>query len=341
MRITGVVTLLPVLYGWLLISYRDKIRFDKSKKLPSIPISLILYPIIGFTIMFLLWPYLWENTVNHIFEILTFYSQQHHIPVFYMGQMYFADTNLPWHYALVMLITTTPIPILFFASIGIVSALNDTWALKNRASSLVLLWLSVSLVRSSMPNVFPVYDGVRLFMEVIPALCILAGIGASKTYSLISTRLITRKRSVLPSSLFAVVLIGVIILPTFATMLRIHPYEACFYNELVGGIKSASRNFEVEYWGEAYKEGAYWLNRNARENATILVTVAPHIPGYYLRSDLHVIYRDSFSEDVDYVMFITRRGFYNQATWHCLNNFEPIYRVQVDNVDLLLIYKIR
>ena len=52
-------------------------------------------------------------------------------------------------------------------------------------------------------------------------------------------------------------------------MLRLHPYEYIYFNRLIaGGQQVASRQFETEYWGLSYKEGAEWLLRNYQPAST-------------------------------------------------------------------------
>jgi len=72
-------------------------------------------------------------------------------------------------------------------------------------------------------------------------------------------------------------------------MVKIHPYESCYYNELVGGIAGASKNFEIEYYGEVYKQGTIWLNQHAEISAVIAVPrLNEQLVRPYLRSDLKI-----------------------------------------------------
>jgi len=49
---------------------------------------------------------------------------------------------------------------------------------------------------------------------------------------------------------------------------KLHPYEYVYFNELVGGLPGAGRNFETDYWGTSYKEAALWLLANFESSYT-------------------------------------------------------------------------
>ena len=44
-------------------------------------------------------------------------------------------------------------------------------------------------------------------------------------------------------------------------MVRLHPHEYVYYNELVGGVKGAEDKFELDYWGNSYAEAVHELTQ--------------------------------------------------------------------------------
>jgi hypothetical protein len=44
-------------------------------------------------------------------------------------------------------------------------------------------------------------------------------------------------------------------------LVRLHPYQAVYYNALVGGLSAANGRYETEYWGSSYREAALRLVR--------------------------------------------------------------------------------
>jgi len=328
-------TVLFVIYSWLLLTQLHKINL-KSK----LTISLLFYPVIGIAIFFLAWSWLWLDPINNLLAVSR-YFQNRNWAVLYFGQILYTQKNLPWHYAIVMLAVTTPIPILLLAITGGVSALKRSWSFKDEASILVLLWFGVSIIRSSLPSIFPVYNGTSLFTEVIPAFCILAGIGASWIYTYIRSHSIRHPNSQhLVKMLSAALIIGLITVPSFIAMYQIHPYEMSYYNELVGGVKGAYGKFDVDYWWQAYSEGARWLNEYAHINTTILI--APYrlwYLYYFTRSDLKIIDSTYFERRVDYIMFNPNFYlWYNRVIDYCRKNLKPAHIIRIEGAPVLHIY---
>jgi len=55
----------------------------------------------------------------------------------------------------------------------------------------------------------------------------------------------------------------------FFTLLRtvhLHPYEYIYYNELAGGLRGIENEYELDYWGAAYKESAQLVLEGVEKN---------------------------------------------------------------------------
>jgi 4-amino-4-deoxy-L-arabinose transferase-like glycosyltransferase len=324
-----------VLYGWLLLTQLHKFHL-KSK----LTISLLLYPIIGGVVFFLAWPWLWLDPINNLLASLRFFQDRHEA-VLYFGKILYTEKNLPWHYAIVTLAITTPIPILIFALVGGISAFKRSWSLRGEASILVLLWFGVSIIRSSLTSIFPVYNGTRLFTEIFLPLCILAGLGASWIYTYIHSHINISNLQNLVKAFSAILIISLITVPGFIAMYQIHPYEMSYYNELVGGVKGAYGKFDVDYWLQAYAEGAIWLNGHAIRNAIILIVPSSSWSTFYFtRSDLQVYDWTYFQSHVDYTMFSPSYypSIHNPVVVFCLQNLKPAYVISIEGAPALYIY---
>jgi hypothetical protein len=98
----------------------------------------------------------------------------------------------------------------------------------------------------------PAFTGLRHFTFVIPSLAVLAGIGFDGAV----TMLATRYRAVSFGAFVGV-------LACFAwnavTLVMLHPYEYLFYNPLVGGLKGASRRYDLDYWFDSMPESVRLL----------------------------------------------------------------------------------
>ena len=85
----------------------------------------------------------------------------------------------------------------------------------------------------------------------------------------------------------AVALTAVSLVATALDMVRLHPYQSVYFNRLVaGGLRHASSQFELDYWGQSYKEGVDWLlvhyGRDADEPVRVANCSTPFLTGYYL-----------------------------------------------------------
>lgn len=136
--------------------------------------------------------------------------------------------------------------------------------------------LAAAVIRHSV-----VYDGLRLFLFVLPPLAVLAGVS-------VATLLDSRRSMVLK------LLVGIGVTAsaavTVADMAKLHPYEYVYFNRIFGGGEvAAARRFETDYWGVSYKEGVRWLIDNYHPNTRERIRVAncsrEFLTGYFLQEN--------------------------------------------------------
>ncbi len=91
------------------------------------------------------------------------------------------------------------------------------------------------------------YNGLRHFLFIIPPIAVLAGLGVASLSSWLWGR-----RRVLVLPLFAV--LGVLAADPARALVRLHPHQHVYFNRASGGLASAVRNYETEYYGSVYRE---------------------------------------------------------------------------------------
>lgn len=104
-------------------------------------------------------------------------------------------------------------------------------------------------------------------------------------------------------------------------IVRLHPYQLTYFNELVGGLRGAEGRFETEYWLTSYKEAVEWLNDQAdRSGHTVGIYVASiseavECARYYCGPRVAVRLANFYSPltgpfppDIDYFVSTTRFG---------------------------------
>jgi hypothetical protein len=111
----------------------------------------------------------------------------------------------------------------------------------------------------------PAHDGVRLFLPTFFFVAALAGWGTIAIAGGIENR--TRRRS----SLLRWILVWIVLGPAAWKLVRIHPYELSYYNELIGGPRRAwEGGFELSYWYDAFNSRTIsQINERLPHSATI------------------------------------------------------------------------
>jgi len=260
-RLHGLL-LVPPVVAWLAW------RFRRRAWLP-----LLLWFSTGACVVVLLWPWLWLAPFEHFRQYVAGGSDRQPLHLFYLGQVWI-DRDVPWHYPTVMFLFTVPLGFLALGGLGL-------WAVRpwhrdpvgekdGRAGAraaagrrghqpaapgapdrgelglAAATFLFVLLV-FSWPGV-PVYDGVRLFLMVLPLWAIWVGVGARW---LVELPLAAGRCACIPRR----IALSVLLLGQGLGTLLYHPCQLSYYNLLTGGLWGASRmGFEVSYWGDAVRE---------------------------------------------------------------------------------------
>jgi hypothetical protein len=287
---------------------------------------------IGF--YFAIWPYL-HHDPSRVVDYFRYIASQG-------GRAGSAGFNLQ---PLRMTLATIPETMLIFLMVGMVVTIFSLRKEQPIWKKVLLTWLLVPIIRISLPGMAN-FDGIRHFLEFLPAASLLAGMGAAAVVKCLSARFHIQSRLV--TTTFIATLIVANAAQAFITF---HPFEHLYFNRFVGGINGAAERFEAsetsDYWGVSYRQGIRWLNDHALPNSILYIPIADHLvrlPGtLWLRNDILLTrneFADSlwFLEQPVYVMFITHPYFYDEIALHCIENLEPIYSLTVEGKPVMSIY---
>jgi hypothetical protein len=107
----------------------------------------------------------------------------------------------------------------------------------------------------------------------------------------------------------------ILLLPGLYWDTALHPYEYIYYNNLVGGVEGAFREYELDYWETSNKEAMEYLNQIAPQNAVVVVKGAYQSARTYARKDLTVVnYVEGVDSQADYAILSTQ-FFVDAATY--------------------------
>ncbi len=227
--------------------------------------KMIITFVVAWSVMVLPWPWAHESpVVNPLLAIKMSSSFHAEFPVLFEGTMV-SSLHLPWYYLIKMFVVTTPLPILVMAFVGgVVGLVEQRRKWRSRQGIVIfamLLWLiaPVTIWTILRPNI---YDGIRHFLFVLPALAFWAAFGIN--FVIERTEGWKSRRVILGGIVLA------ILSPLWA-IVRLHPYQMTYYNEWVGGPSGAEQEYETDYWATSFRDVAEWLNeRQALQPTTPL-----------------------------------------------------------------------
>ncbi len=222
----------------------------------------------GAITFFLSWPWLWYAPVERLREYFHTATERQALHTYYLGQVW-NDVDVPWHYPWVMLIAVLPLGFLALGLVGI--GTSRSRLLSDPLLSLALASGACVLLIFSWPGT-PVYDGVRLFLMVIPLWAVFVGLGARAVFE-------ARFWSTTSSRMQYGALALFVALQGTGTVLM-HPVQLSHYGFIVGGSRGAERlGFEPTYWGDAITQPL--LDAAAEHSAGNCVVYAPHLAPFH------------------------------------------------------------
>lgn len=218
------------------------------------------------------WPYYRHQPFARFKETFTAFGEHPwNEYVLYLGTHYLGG-EVPWHFPFVMLGVTTPPFYLAFMAIAVIVAVGAFFKRRSSASamndwelvSLLVIWTLVPTTLQAFSSA-PMYDGIRHYLTVLPALAVLCATGISNVFWWFRRFGFGHVAGVFISLLFALLL---------ETNFELHPYQIVYFNALTGGIPGAKGRFDLEYWGQSFKEAADWINTHAATGDRVWLT--PH-----------------------------------------------------------------
>ena len=357
--------LVPVLGLHWLVAERGSFSFRREGfSLPRIPLAFFAMAVLGPLVFFLHWPFLWHHTVERLGWYFGFHL--HHVNYYweYFGTL-LTDPPFPWLYPFAVTALTLPAPTLLLGLVGLLAVLGQRlgrplaalggwlgrfaglearsrpgpdWC-DDRDGWLLLVNAFVPLLVIAVPAV-PIFGGMKHWLHAMPFFCLLGALALEHLL-----------RSVLDSegprrAAFAVVS-ALVLLPSVLGLLHVGNYGTSYYNALAGGIDGAADlGMQRQYWSNNVSGVLDWVNENAPPRARVyLHEVNPECfrtyqRDGYLRPDL----RMGWSPDTaDVFAYQYHREFVDAEyrAWNRLGHSKPAWGLYLDEVPLLLVYRMR
>jgi hypothetical protein len=309
----------------LLLPWAVVVWLRRREPVPArLLLAALLAPLLAGAVFVGTWPWLWPDLTD---RLLRFLGQLVH-------SGYRAGTGWTPTPALEALATAPPLTLLFAAA-GLALAPRDGARLP-LGRGLLLAWLALPVARVSVPGAQN-FDVIRHFLEYVPALALLCGIGLASAARLALGRLAPVPR--------AAVALAVLAVPALASIARYHPYQAVYYNAFVGGLAGArERGFSnpTDYWGRSVREGLAWVRAHAPPRAQLYSPVGGNIVEatrpWWLRPDVELVQGPPAPEREALVLFFLRPEFYDLVARYCLESLAPAHTVKAAGAPLLHVF---
>jgi hypothetical protein len=170
------------------------------------------------------------------------------------------------------------------------------------------------------------YNNFRQLLFIVPPIFLSTGLVLDKVFDHIK------------SALIRIAILAILIVPGIYSLVKLHPYEYVYFNNFIGGVSGAFRNYELDYWAISYRDAALYINQIAPEEAKVIVFGPEQIFGGFARPDLKVIPDVEIDQyqTFDYAVISTSN---NDDMVLCATG-EVIYTIEIDTVPLTVIKKL-
>ncbi|MFT5166658.1 MAG: glycosyltransferase involved in cell wall biosynthesis [Saprospiraceae bacterium] len=308
-------------------------NFRQTGKIVIIGLLVVIFSYFG---GMLYWPYALEAPFSHPLKALSEMSNfSTSIRMLFEGKHLWSD-ELPWYYIPKYIAIASPI----FILIGLPAFVGFYFYKIKKINPFPLLFIAFTAVFPVAYAVYKessLYDGMRHFLFIYPVLAVLTAWAWGQLIELPKMRWV-----------MSGVLVILMLLPTY-WMVKNHPYQYTYFNELAGGVDSAYAKYETDYWMSSVKNMCEYLIEND-ERIKNGETVSIHTNCYYPASQYmkrlapnvnvhYTRYNDRNKTSGDYFMFISRfvnKDLLKNDAWPPA---EVIYTEKADNTVLGAISK--
>ncbi|MEI8201932.1 MAG: tetratricopeptide repeat protein [Bacteroidota bacterium] len=296
----------------------------------------------GYLIGLILWPYALQSPFKHPFEALKLMENfATSLRQIFEGKIIWSD-HAPWNYLPKYIFITIPIAVIL--GFALFCALFFQ-AMKKYS----FMWMFILLFAFAFPIFYiiykhsNVYGGWRHVIFAYPTLVVASALGYETLLRLLKNNI---------ARIVTLVVLAVLLFLPLKHIIKNHPHEYVYYNEIVGGLDKAWGFYETDYYYNGIRAGAEWLKKDLNlkdmpKPAKKIVIGSNHLQilNYYFRHDTdkvdfaYIRYFERGNVDWDYAIFVNS---YMDPYQLQKNIFPPkntIYSVTVDGKPICIVLK--
>ena len=222
---------------------------DNLARLRKIVGYVLLVSVLGYVFCIPFWPYALMDPIKHPFEALTFFSNYHtSLRQLFDGKIIWSD-SVPWNYIPKYMFISTPL-IVFVGILFYLIFLPVIRFRKKYFWAFMFLFICIFPIYYVIHKNSNLYGGWRHLLFAYPGFVVIAALGFDTIINVFKNRIVRY-----------VIIAGMLILSFFPLkfIIKNHPYEYVYFNEVYGGIKNAYGKFELDYYFHGLKEATEWV----------------------------------------------------------------------------------
>lgn len=244
--------LFSVLYYFMHKEFRVILTANNSKLLKRGIVILAVGVIIGYVVGLSCWPWGLQSPISHPLESLKgMTNREAYLRVLFEGN-YYMSNNMPWYYEFKWILISNPLVVIAGVILGLVFVMR----IKKEYGLFYIMFVVFAAFFPLLYMIYKhstVYDTWRHVFFVYPFWAVLAALGWDATRQFIKK----------PNLQWLPVGVPLLcLLPAVIWTIRSHPNQYVYFNELVGGVKGAYGNYDLDYYQNTQKQQAEWLIHN-------------------------------------------------------------------------------
>jgi hypothetical protein len=212
-------------------------------------VALIPGAILAYLVMGLVWPWSVVDPANP-FHAVEYFSRFFEKPwrELFDGQLIYAP-DMPRSYVPTLIALKFPELLLALGSCGTLGAMAATvgWrsnrlGIGRRAALLAVVLAATLPVLATIVARPAMYNGIRHFVFVVPPFAVLGGLAAAWAGRHL------QRHGALAAAAGILVMVAGIASPVVG-MVRLHPFQYTYFNNIAGGVAGARPRYMLDYWG--------------------------------------------------------------------------------------------
>jgi hypothetical protein len=220
-------------------------------------LALVPVALLSYCVMALVWPWSALNPLNPV-KALLYFSEFFESPwrELFAGNLILVP-EMPRRYVPQLMLLKLPEILSLLGLTGIavacIAMTRGHQRAPRRAKMLTLVLAATVPVLFTVITRPAMYNGIRHFIFVVPALAVLGGWAGALIVQWL------KERQPLAAAAAGAAFLVAVALPV-SDMIRLHPYQYISFNHAAGGIRANDPRYMLDYWGLAFKQASHRLN---------------------------------------------------------------------------------